>query len=121
MSPGVYGLSNATLDAPWPKLVQSRAALTARLRADSLAPEDLLGAVAGRQPATDEALPDTGVGIELERRLSPAFIVGSDYGTRSSTALKLDAQGRGVVLERSYGSDGTTAGSCRFTLETAAR
>ena len=25
LPPGVYGLSNATLDAPWPKLVQSRA------------------------------------------------------------------------------------------------
>ena len=113
---GVYGLSNATLDAPWPKLVQSRAALTARLDAAALSPDDLIEAVTDRRLAADAELPDTGVGLELERRLSPAFIVGADYGTRSSTALRLDEQGRGVVLERSYGADGTATGSGRFTL-----
>jgi len=116
---GVYGLSNATLDAPWPKLLQSRAALTRRLGAAALSPDDLLEAVADRRLATDAELPDTGVGVDLERRLSPAFIVGADYGTRSSTALRLDAEGRGVVLERSYGADGDMTGSRRFTLEAA--
>ena len=113
---GVYGLSNATLDAPWPKLVQSRAALTARLGSGALRPEDLLEVVADRGVAADAELPDTGVGVELERRLSPAFIVGCDYGTRSSTALTLDATGRGAVVELSFGIDGARAGSRRFTL-----
>lgn len=121
LPPGVYGLSNATLDAPWPKLVQSRAALTARLGAATLAPEELLEVVADRRHAADAGLPDTGVGLELERRLSPAFIVGSDYGTRSSTALTLGTDGRAVILERSYGTDGLTVGSRRFTLEATAR
>ena len=119
LSAGVYGLSNATLDAPWPKLLQSRAELTRRLGAAALSPDDLLEAVADRRLAADTDLPDTGVGVALERRLSPAFIVGADYGTRSSTALKLDADGRGVVLERSFGADGTPTGSRRFTLEPA--
>ncbi len=121
LPPGVYGLSNATLDAPWPKLLESRAKLTARLGAAALAPEELLEAVADRRLAADAELPETGVGVELERRLSPAFIVGSDYGTRSSTALVLDSEGRGEALERTYAANGATAGSCCFVLGPTAR
>ncbi len=115
--PGIYGLSNATLDTPWPKLVQSRARLGALVAAPALAPEQLLGVIADRTRAADAELPDTGVGLELERRLSSAFIVGADYGTRSSTALVLDADGAGAVLERSYAADGSPTGSRRFALE----
>lgn len=114
--PGVYGLSNATLDTPWPKLVQSRTRLTALLERGERDPERLFEAIADRDLAADAALPDTGVGIELERRLSAAFIVGADYGTRSSTVLMLGSQGGGTVLERSYGADGRPLGSQRFTL-----
>ncbi len=113
---GVYGLSNATLDAPWPKLVQSRTLLTARLGSGLLRPEELLEVVADRSVAADTELPDTGVGVELERRLSAAFIVGGDYGTRSSTALTLDAAGRGAVVELEFGRDGATSGSRRYPL-----
>ena len=120
LPPGIYGLSNASLDAPWPKLMQSRHALTARLGAAALSLEDLLEAVADRRLAADAELPDTGVGLELERRLSPAFIVGTDYGTRSSTAFRLDAAGRGGVLERSYGAEGASTGARHFELEPAA-
>lgn len=121
LEPGIYGLSNATLDAPWPKLVQSRAALSARLGAGVLEVGDLLDVVADRRIAADALLPDTGVGVELERRLSAAFIVGHDYGTRSSTALSLDAQGAGLVLERSYAPDGAQAGERTFRLEPLTR
>jgi len=44
-------------------------------------------------PASDAALPDTGVGLAKERLLSPVFIASADYGTRSSTVLLVDKTG----------------------------
>ncbi len=116
LGPGVYGLSNATLDAPWPKLIAAREALRARLDGDIREPEELGGLLASRALAADAALPDTGVGLELERRLSAAFIDGADYGTRSTTALVLDAAGRGGIVEDSFGANGRPAASRRFEL-----
>jgi uncharacterized protein with NRDE domain len=115
LPPGVYGLSNATLDAPWPKLVQTRAALSARLRG-ALSAEPLLELLADRAPAADRELPDTGIGIELERRLSAAFIVDPYYGTRSTTAITIAADGGGEVVERSFTANGLAAGTQAFHL-----
>jgi uncharacterized protein with NRDE domain len=113
---GVYGLSNGTLDAPWPKLVNSRAALAGSLAAPVLRPAALLDLLADRAAAADEALPDTGVGLAAERRLSPAFILGPEYGTRSTTALVLGSDGRGAVIERSFAANGRPTGTRRFRL-----
>lgn len=115
LPPGIYGLSNATLDAPWPKLLRSRARLAAALdEADR--PQRLLELLADRRSAPDPELPDTGVGLELERRLSPPFIVDPHYGTRSTTALVLDADGRGTAAERSFAADGRVLGTLQVDL-----
>ncbi|WP_043084477.1 NRDE family protein, partial [Xanthomonas sp. SHU 308] len=58
--------------------------------------------------------PDTGVGPDLERRLSPAFIRGSDYGTRASTIVAVDAAGHGWIHERRFGPDGVFQGETRL-------
>ncbi|HXQ31976.1 MAG TPA: NRDE family protein [Steroidobacteraceae bacterium] len=115
LAAGIYGLSNATLDSPWPKLVNSRAALAERLAAPPRAAA-LLDLLADRAPAADGELPDTGVGLPEERRLSPAFILGTEYGTRSTTALVLGTDGHGAVIERSYAADGSPSGTRRFRL-----
>jgi uncharacterized protein with NRDE domain len=119
LAPGIYGLSNATLDAPWPKLTGSRHALGALLAGPSPDAAALLEVIADRHIAADALLPDTGVGLALERQLSPAFIVGADYGTRSSNALLLDEEGTGELLERSYGPDGSPLDTRRFRLHPA--
>lgn len=94
LAPGVYGLSNALLDTPWPKVGAGKAALTAALAAlpDETALWRLL-----RDPTihADAALPVTGVPLEWERLLSAAFVRGPDYGTRCSTVVKLGADGNG--------------------------
>lgn len=108
---GVYGLSNASLDAPWPKLVVSRNALAARLAAPLTDAATLLDLLADRGEAADGELPDTGVGLDSERRLSAAFVVGPAYGTRSTTAVLLAADGSGEVAERSYAADGRATGT----------
>lgn len=108
LAAGVYGLSNAGLDSPWPKLLKARAGLAAQLQGYSV--ESLLELLADAQPAADAELPDTGVGLATERLLSSAFIASPNYGTRASTVLVMDAEGRAQVTERSFGPYGGRLG-----------
>lgn len=118
---GVHGLSNAALDTPWPKLTRTVGAIG---RWCARADDDLPGVLAllgDRSRAPDIELPATGVPLEWERRLSAPFIVGDEYGTRSSTVLAIDNAGRVDFIERSFDARGNTIGEVResFALERA--
>ncbi len=86
----VYGLSNASLDTPWPKTQLLKSALQNSLKSSDA--EDLMSqnlrALADRSQPADSQLPNTGVPIELERALSSAFVSHPQdtpqYGTRTS-------------------------------------
>ncbi|MFG0629952.1 NRDE family protein [Pseudomonas sp. xss_2] len=114
LEPGVYGLSNAGLDTPWPKLVKTREGLARLL--DDPDPRQLLGLLADGEPAADAELPDTGVGLATERLLSSAFIASQNYGTRASTVLIVDKQGRRRMVERSFGPFGGHLGEVELTI-----
>jgi len=95
LPPGLYGLSNAGLDTPWPKTLELKRMLTAALK-DGEGPggrealQSLLWAALGnRQRALPQDLPHTGVPPELEEALSSAFVdfPVRAYGTRCSTLL----------------------------------
>jgi uncharacterized protein with NRDE domain len=120
LEPGIYGLSNGTLGTDWPKVRRSRERLAARLERPLGEPEELLGLLADRTPPPDAELPDTGIGLELERLLSSPFVVGERYGTRAATAVVLDHDGGGQVVERSLGADGAATGTRCFRLEASA-
>lgn len=109
LTPGIYGLSNHTLETPWPKLVAARAAFTQALTAlpDSSAFFNLL---ANRSIAADAHLPSTGVSLEVERLLSAIFVQSAHYGTRASTLMLGQADAGFVMLERSFGPDGRPLG-----------
>jgi len=99
LAAGNYALSNARLDTPWPKVQQSRLALD-KIRADQQieqTAEILFSHLGNTQIASDDILPDTGVGLTLERMLSAAFIISPEYGTRTSTAVIIE-QEQGMVL-----------------------
>lgn len=113
---GIHGLSNADFDAPWPKTRVLMQRLCGWI--DHAGDADfsaLFAALADEQVAPDTQLPDTGVGLELERRLSSAFIRGADYGTRASTVVAIGHAGEGVIVERRFGPHG------HFLGETALR
>lgn len=110
LAAGVHGISNGRLDAPWPKTLHLVAALRTWIDAGDDDPQSLWNAMADERLAADDALPDTGVGIELERRLSPAFVRGETYGTRASTIIMVDREGRGFIHERRFGPNGVFAG-----------
>ncbi|HWS78723.1 MAG TPA: NRDE family protein, partial [Thermomonas sp.] len=106
LAAGVHGISNGRLDAPWPKTRHLVAALQAWVDAGHDELQPLWQALADERTAADADLPDTGVGLELERMLSPAFIRGESYGTRASTIIAVDRAGRGFIHERRFGPQG---------------
>jgi uncharacterized protein with NRDE domain len=115
LEPGVYGLSNAYLDDPWPKLTRGGSSFRQWIESD-LDEEAGLALLRDSEQAPDHLLPDTGLGLELERVLSPLFIIGKDYGTRSSTLLILREDGSGRLTERTFGPGGVEDRTVRHAL-----
>ncbi|WP_437879531.1 NRDE family protein [Pseudomonas sp. LRF_L74] len=113
LSEGLYGLSNASLDSPWPKLLRTRAGLAERL--GDPRPEALLDLLADERRAPDAELPDTGIGLEWERLLSSPFIRSERYGTRASTVLLVSGRSCDIT-ERRFGSCGEILGETQLRL-----
>lgn len=103
---GIHTLSNHLLDTPWPKAELARLKLGRVLRDEELTLEALLAVLADREHFADHELPVTGVGIEMERVLSPPFIVAEGYGTRCTTVLMVDNLGNITFAEQSYLPEG---------------
>jgi uncharacterized protein with NRDE domain len=114
--PGIYSLSNHLLDSPWPKAIHAKKALKPLLKTNALDLELLIQSLQRREPFADEHLPDTGVGLEMERMLSPPFIAAKDYGTRCTTVLLKNNQEKTTLVEQTYGSDGSQGERRTFNL-----
>lgn len=106
LPPGLYGLSNRWLDTDWPKVRRAKDALATALARGLRDAASLCELLHDREPAADAELPDTGIGLELERAMSPSFIVTPTYGTRSTSALILRAPGSVDIYEKSFGPGG---------------
>jgi uncharacterized protein with NRDE domain len=123
LATGVFGLSNAALDTPWPKVqtLKQRLSQAASLLSDrEQLTNELFDALQDPKPAPDALLPQTGISTERERQLSSAFIhiagatntgtgtgAGGAYGTRCSTVVVVEhVEGRRTVhvVERTHGS-----------------
>jgi uncharacterized protein with NRDE domain len=104
LGPGIYAVSNDLLDTPWPKVVRGKDSFQRLLQARDIDPSTIFDLLSDRQSAADEALPDTGIGLARERKLSPIFIAAGDYGTRSSTVLLIDGAGDIAFHERTHES-----------------
>ncbi|MFY7939631.1 MAG: NRDE family protein [Burkholderiaceae bacterium] len=90
---GLYGLSNASLDTPWPKTLALKSALKAAMQArhehEQLA--QLAPVLTRATPEHEEALPRTGVPAAMERALSSPFVRMPErgYGTRSTLWMRV--------------------------------
>ncbi len=119
VAPGVHGLSNHLLDEPWPKVEKAKSALDAALEPKMLQTrllERSFDFLSDGGPHVDSLLPDTGVGLEWERVLSPALIVTEKYGTRCSTVL-LHAKNEILFEERTRGVAGEVTNISAFRFE----
>jgi uncharacterized protein with NRDE domain len=90
LPPGIYGISNASLDTPWPKVVKTKAEF-ASLICQRAPQEAFFEMLSNTTQAPDCRLPDTGVSFEMERLLSATCIESPTYGTRVSSLVKIQA------------------------------
>jgi len=98
LEPGIYGLSNALLDAPWPKVLKTKAQF-ASLLCLGAPDEAYFEMLSDTTQAPDMRLPETGVPLDLERVLSAVRIETPGYGTRTSTVVKLYEDAPAVLHE----------------------
>ena len=110
LASGLYGLSNGRLDEPWPKTMRLKSRLLDWITSDATDPELLFDGL------REQILPDMGLeprtpsDVPQEPIRSPIFILNPVYGTRCSTVVAIDTQGRGIFLERRFAADGSETG-----------
>lgn len=98
-----YGLSNRLLDTQWPKVKTGKQQLARLLNQHNEIPtEPILDLMQNQAIAPDHQLPDTGIGMDWERTLSPIFISSSNYGTRCSTILTIDRSNHVRISEHTW-------------------
>lgn len=111
LAPGIYGLSNAALDAPWPKLLRARAALASALANGQHHVTQLAPLLLDRTTAPEDHDPLVPwfrecYGEAFVRAMSAPFVVDARYGTRATTAIVVAEQGAGEILEWQHDSTG---------------
>ncbi|WP_203247052.1 NRDE family protein [Sporosarcina beigongshangi] len=111
---GTHSLSNEFLNTPWPKVVKGKERLRNYVQQHEVIETDaLFDILHDTEIASDELLPDTGVGMDLERMLSPLFIKTPNYGTRCSTVVLVGYDNSITFVERSF-SKGVEVDEVRF-------
>lgn len=118
LPPGLYGLSNASLDTPWPKVELGKSRLR-ELPDQSPDHESLLAVVNDHQLASPEALHRQGLTGEMDQALSAQFIQAGHYGTRCSTTLWIEDGGTISWRETSYDEAGSVAGTVNEVFDLA--
>jgi uncharacterized protein with NRDE domain len=101
LQPGIYGMSNAFLDTPWPKVTRSVTAFACQI-AQRVCTDSLLRLMADREVAGELELPSTGIPRDWERALSAIQIRANGYGTRATTILTVRRDGLVAFVERSF-------------------
>lgn len=110
LPPGIYGLSNAQLDTPWPKVSLGKSNLTALLTQGPLDHDGLASVVNSQQLADSQTLRLHGMDSSMDQLLSAQFIITGSYGTRSTTSLWTDTKGSACWRELSFNPDGSVQG-----------
>jgi uncharacterized protein with NRDE domain len=116
LPPGLYGISNGTLDAAWPKVRRGKDRLEALLKTGSPPIDALFELLADTRVAPDDELPQTGLDLAWERLLSPAFIRDPRYGTRCSTLVFGEGRNPLRLIERRFDAEGRRNGESDWTF-----
>jgi len=119
---GVVGVSNASLNTPWPKLTRTQQAVSEYLAINSenaaLDPDRFFEIMQDTRTPSLEELPDTGIGPEREKLLGSPFIKNERYGTRCTTLIMKRSDGMMLFHEKRYDSEGLPSGESLWTVDT---
>jgi uncharacterized protein with NRDE domain len=102
LNPGLYGLSNHLLDTPWPKVQKAKNNLENILQHRKITERALFDLLADKREAPEDQLPDTGIPKDIEKKVSSIFIKSDGYGTRCSTIMLIERNGKVTFTERRF-------------------
>lgn len=110
LGPGVHGIDNTGLEGAGARLRHARAGLLAAL-AEPIRPERMLEVLAdtGEPDPPPETNPETEAGDNR-----PVFVRDGIFGTRCSTVLRVNADGRAQLVERRFDAGGEPTGEDRL-------
>ena len=114
LAPGIYGLSNATLDDPWTKVTRTKSKLAELIDEDNVNETSLMRMLGDREKASADEVQTNGLSFAMAHALTAPFIVHPEYGTRCSTVLTIDDTGSVRFLERSFDAGGRPGGDARY-------
>ncbi len=120
LSPGIYGVANASLDAPWSKVIRSKAALNSLIDSGRANETNLLSMLNDREKAAVAEVETGHLSFKKAHAMTAPFIVQPDYGTRCSSVLLQDAAGRVRFTEMRFDADGNTTGRSDFSFDICA-
>jgi len=120
---GVHVISNGRIGVHWPKTERLQQRFVEEISSGRGADDaHLFDLLIDEQQPSDQDLPDTGVGIELERLLATVFVRGSEqYGTRASTLAYFTDDGGVALRERTFGPKARIESDARWCLAPGAR
>ncbi|MGI9271124.1 MAG: NRDE family protein [Woeseiaceae bacterium] len=118
---GIYGLSNATLDTPWEKVSRSKEALQKLLDENAVNETSLMRLLADRDKGPVSEVRSDRLPFASAHAITAPFIVLPEYGTRCSTVVLGDQDGKWSLLERRFDAVGNKSGESRFSFDTVDR
>lgn len=110
LNPGLYGISNALLESPWPKVQSAKKQFEESIGNDAVDEEGIFEILTDETSYPRELLPETGLSDEMEVAVSSIFIKTDNYGTRCSTLFYISKEGEMTFIERTY-PDGSVSDS----------
>ena len=116
LPPGVYGLSNATLDTPWEKVERSKSRLAELMESRQVDDAALLRLLADSDRGPASEVRDARLPFDVAHAITAPFIVTPDYGTRCSTVVRAESSGRWHFLERRFGPEGAATGDSQYSF-----
>ena len=114
LAPGVYGLSNHLLNTPWPKLARTRERFEELLTERRSRARRVVRDSGRSRTGARRQLALDGTAADWERVVSSPFIVNERYGTRCSSVLLVERNGRTMLHERRFDAAGVQSGTSRF-------
>jgi len=118
LTSGFHAISNGSLDDIWPKMAKGESHLEKIVSSNQTINSDgLFTILKDSTQAKDSQLPNTGINLEWERKLSSIFISSLEYGTRSSCIILQNKSGEVEFVEQMYDSNANKGEQHSFTLD----
>jgi len=102
LEPGIYTLSNALLNTPWPKTEKAENLFRTVLQKGDANEQELFELLRDAERFPLHKLPSTGLSPEMEKIVSSIFITSENYGTRCSTIIKANPDDTTLFIEKTY-------------------